>query len=212
MAYQYHGKSRAMLNQATQRARKELKDEYEELMNRNADMASGSFWGGLGGSLALGALAAFSGGTLVPVALATGLGQRLGAEFGEHAAGDFEGGIVEEYDAGTGYGTGEYGERLEQSVSDTYEGFDTKQHMDAVRSAGTAFIAGGGIGAAKESAQFFQDPLFANVPSWKKAMAIGLDVAQAPYVFDPLGTLAHGSTVWDQYRYGAERYEREQGE
>ena len=197
----YQGRSRAMLNQAIASSRKEMLDEYEELMNANERAREGSMWGRLIGGVGLPLLvSAIAGGPLALgyMALAAGIGSRAGSEIGEHTEGKllegglkFEtGGVEEDLDLGTGFGTAELGRSLEQDVADKWTGFDTKQWTDAATDTATAFIAGGGMGAAGGDA-------------WAKSSGV-LDymntVALSPYNFNPLGLIPAGSSAWDSYK------------
>jgi len=211
-------KARAMLNQAVSQSRHEMWDEYEALMQENEDKKARSFWGGLGGSilvpLVVGAAVAASGGTLGLVAgsLLAGAGSRVGSEIFEHTEGKLfgpgeglkfgTGGVEEDFDAGVGYGSGDLGRELEQSVSDAWSGFGTSQWADAATATATAFIAGGGMKAAGKAfapahgyipaASGIGPPV--QTPAVLPSIVGGMkNLMRAPYNFDPL------QFMWSKY-------------
>lgn len=157
-------RARAMARQAGQISRARMIKEYEDQQQENIDAKERSLWGRIGGSVLGGGLALlaapFTGGSSLALAAAVGAGSRIGSEVGEHGgfkqAWEQSGGINEMLNLGTSYGGADLRRELEQRMMDDWEGYDTKQWVDAGSDAFTAFAASGGL----EHVQTAMDPNF----------------------------------------------------
>tara|TARA_R100001129_G_scaffold159382_2_gene123534 strand:+ start:89 stop:790 length:702 start_codon:yes stop_codon:yes gene_type:complete len=146
-------RSRAMMMQAEMLAKKELMEEYEDVIDENQDMEYWSGWGRMLGSIGLPLIGTMIGGplgTLAGASLLAGLGSKLGSDAGEAygAEGSVRVGDREIESVGL---LGDVKDEMNQNIEDAYGDFEQRQWTNALTDTMSAFIIGGGTELAKEA-------------------------------------------------------------
>tara|TARA_Y100001973_G_C5206794_1_gene341999 strand:+ start:1968 stop:2639 length:672 start_codon:yes stop_codon:yes gene_type:complete len=138
------GKARAFIQTKSAQAYDALMDEWEELQESNQRAMDDSFWGGLIGSIGLPLLATIGGPIGIGTAAAlSGLGSYAGQRIGETSGGKLapvQGGEAIE---GQGFHSNKARE-MRISADATDEAFDDQVLVNAINTAGSAYMMGGG--------------------------------------------------------------------
>lgn len=178
-------RSRALLTSASMQAKKELQDEYEDIMNQNQRAADASFLGGLLGQVGLPLImnAIFPGfGTIAGATLASTVGSYAGSHLAEEAYGGVD--VRELTQQGIG---ADYRRELDQSVEDVWGTFEEKQMMDAIQAGITTAVAGGVQDAWTQSGLVDELGFAYAEDMAPTAMSRLGTAAMKPYSFNPSG-------------------------
>ena len=137
-------KARAFIQSESMKAYNALVNDWEDLQHENQKAMDDSFWGGMIGSIGLPLLATLGGPiSMAAAAGAAGLGSYMGQKAGETALGSrpgFQGGEAIE---SQGLQSGMQKE-LRTSANTLDDQFDSQVLMNAVQSAGSAYLMAGG--------------------------------------------------------------------